>query len=101
MAHALGPRLMGLWLLFPDGEYLTDSVYRGSCHNWLYGPGGSMGPDKGLTCTIYSAFNCPTAANQHHLDYFQFPGIPDYQKNTWLGQGDIGDGPASYKCKKL
>jgi hypothetical protein len=92
---------MGLWLLFPDGEYLTDSVYRGSCHNWLYGPGGSMGPDKGLTCTIYSAFNCPTAANQHHLDYFQFPGIPDYQKNTWLGQGDIGDGPASYKCKKL
>lgn len=74
-------------------------MYSGSCHNWIYGPGGSMGPDNGLTCTIYDDFNCPNS--ELHLDWFQAPGIPDYQKNQWLVGNLMSSGPMSYKCKKL
>jgi hypothetical protein len=61
-----------------------------------------MGPDQGLTCTLYGASNCLTASNKKNLNYFQPPGIPDYQKNAWLASANLAiDGPSSYKCQKM
>lgn len=69
----------------------------GDCHNWIYGPAGSMGPDNGLTCTIYDDFNCRASAKA--VKGFNPPGIPDYQANQWLAKEGL-DGPMSYKCQK-
>ncbi|EXJ65969.1 uncharacterized protein A1O5_10945 [Cladophialophora psammophila CBS 110553] len=71
----------------------------GQCYNRLYGRYGSMGPDNGLSCTIYEAPDC----NDHGWNTcgpFVWPGIADYQKShLLLYHGMADDGPFSIKCK--
>ncbi|KIW87899.1 uncharacterized protein Z519_11483 [Cladophialophora bantiana CBS 173.52] len=71
----------------------------GQCYNRLYGRYGSMGPDNGLSCTIYEAPDC----NDHGWNTcgpFVWPGIADYQKShLLLYYGMADDGPFSIKCK--
>jgi hypothetical protein len=57
-----------------------------------------MGPDKGLTCTIYVDFNCNNA--EKHLTGFNPPGFPDYQADFWLINNQMQKEPMSYQCKK-
>ena len=68
----------------------------GQCHNTIYGSGGSMGPDHGLTCRIYALGTC----EGYYLDGFQSPGFPNYATNGWLISNSMTKGPASYKCAK-
>ncbi|OAP62635.1 hypothetical protein AYL99_01862 [Fonsecaea erecta] len=71
----------------------------GQCYNRLYGRLGSMGPDNGLSCTIYEQPNC----NDHGWNTcgpFVYPGIPNYQtSHLLLYNGMSDDGIFSIKCK--
>lgn len=73
-------------------------VKEGQCYNRNYGPNGSMGPDKGLTCVLYEQRDC----NDHNWNRarpFEWPGIPDYQASYLLTRHGFPDiGPSSYRC---
>ncbi|EXJ84221.1 hypothetical protein A1O3_04888 [Capronia epimyces CBS 606.96] len=73
-------------------------VNNGQCYNVNYGSQGSMGPDKGLTCTLYEVGNC-NDNGWNTASPFVWPGIPDYQTSYLLTRHGFPDqGPRSYKC---
>ena len=64
----------------------------------MYDGWGSMGPDKGLCCTLYQVENCNTDHWQK-IDGFVWPGIPNYPKSYLLAINGMNTmGPVSIRC---
>lgn len=68
----------------------------GTCHSRSFGPGGSFGPDKGITCTVYEQDGCN--AKYAKVDGLTFPGTGDCANNDALGK-KIPLCPQSWTCR--
>ncbi|OCT45158.1 hypothetical protein CLCR_06151 [Cladophialophora carrionii] len=78
----------------------TEIKSESQCYNAVYNWKGSMGPDKGLCCTIYEKKNCNKDGWQTIDDRFRYPGIADYGKSMLLlNEGFNDEGIVSLKCK--
>ncbi|EXJ55914.1 hypothetical protein A1O7_08845 [Cladophialophora yegresii CBS 114405] len=78
----------------------TEIKSESQCYNAFYNWKGSMGPDKGLCCTIYEKKNCNKDGWQTIDNVFHYPGIPDYGKSPVLIDNGMNDeGIVSLKCK--
>ncbi|KIY04227.1 uncharacterized protein Z520_00921 [Fonsecaea multimorphosa CBS 102226] len=74
-------------------------LQEGQCYNRLYGRLGSMGPDNGLSCTIYEQPNC-NDKGWNTCGPFVYPGMKNYQtSHLLLYNGMSDDGIFSIKCK--
>ncbi|KAJ4512090.1 hypothetical protein HRR75_004990 [Exophiala dermatitidis] len=75
-------------------------VTSGQCYNANYGNQGSMGPDKGLSCTLYERPDCNKInSGWGHAGGFEWPGIKNYQISYLLTLAGFPDtGPKSYRC---
>jgi hypothetical protein len=63
-----------------------------------YGKTGSMGPDKGLTCTIYEQPDC-NDKGWNTVKNWVWPGIPVYDASKMLWAAGMATyGPISIKC---
>jgi len=70
----------------------------GQCYNRNYGKTGSMGPDKGLTCTIYEQPDC-NDKGWNTVKNWVWPGIPVYDASKMLWAAGMATyGPISIKC---
>ncbi|KIW64702.1 hypothetical protein, variant [Phialophora macrospora] len=78
----------------------TEIKSESQCYNAVYDARGSMGPDKGLCCTIYEMKNCNSNGWQTIDDRFRYPGIPNYgYSQLLLNEGFNDEGIVSIKCK--
>ncbi|KIW21424.1 hypothetical protein PV08_02004 [Exophiala spinifera] len=72
----------------------------GQCYNRIYDSNGSMGPDKGLTCTVYEQKNC-NDNGWNTAPGWKYPGTANYHTSQFLeDHGMLGNGIISIKCKR-
>lgn len=66
----------------------------------IYDANGSMGPDKGLTCTVYEQKDC-NDKGWNTAPGWKYPGTPNYHSSQFLeDHGMLGNGIISIKCNK-
>jgi hypothetical protein len=64
------------------------------CHVGKYGATASIGPDKGLKCTVYKNANCGGTG----LYPLEKPGAFDFKMDIWWQATGSGPAPESYRC---
>lgn len=59
-----------------EGECTWHEVPDGKCFEFNYGAGASFGPDKGLSCQLYSAMECTIGLGEYvEVDGIEWPGL--------------------------
>jgi len=99
------------WTPLRDGQCYNRSVHprKSLCRPWtvllthmtrIYDSNGSMGPDKGLTCTVYEQKNC-NDNGWNTAPGWKYPGTANYHTSQFLeDHGMLGNGIISIKCKR-